>query len=64
MRADSGLSQPEPEDRATRVPRSGLPRPRSRFFCSRLRSFNLLVWDGALQVEEDVCFESSAHEAS
>ena len=35
-----------------------------RFSCSRVRLFNLLVQDRALEVEEEVCFESSAHEAS
>jgi hypothetical protein len=34
-----------------------------RFFYSRVRFFNLLVWDGALEVEEGVCPESFAHEA-
>jgi len=62
--ADRGRFRPEPENRPTHVPREGLPRPWSHFFCSRLRFFNLLVRDKELEVEEEACFGSSAHEAS
>jgi len=64
VRADRARFRPESENRAKPVPVSGLPWPWSRFFCSRVRFFNLLVQDRALGVEEEVCPESSAHEAS